>query len=169
MGRCSISAKRTITNWKQKLGKTKHAGNPERTVLESVCQRKELKLKVLSTGKNMEKYRENISTSFLANKSSIKKKGNKAEYASGRNTKRAEKASLHMATCHLISRKCSYHIGRRYENTPIYWSLVLGKRMATLWLTLAVPVSSKMSIEVVTDSFSWWFLFHTRKRSANSD
>lgn len=44
-GRCSISAKTVITNRKQKLGKTKHAGNPERTALELICQKKELNSK----------------------------------------------------------------------------------------------------------------------------
>lgn len=169
-GRCSISVKTVITNWKQKLGKTKHAGSPERTALELICQRKELNSKDTLCWEKYGEIQGKISTSYLAKKSSIKKQGNKAECASGRSTKRAEKAWQHMATCHLISSECSYHIGRRYENAPIYPSPVLGRHITTLPLTLAVLAAPKTSIKMATDLFGWWwFLFHTRKRSAVLD
>jgi len=96
----------------------------------NVTKEKSWNWKILSIGKSMKKYRKNISTSYLAKKSSIRKQGNKTEHTSGRNGERG--VWWLMATCHLISSECSYHIGRKYKNAPIYWDPVLGKHVTIL-------------------------------------
>lgn len=94
----------------------------------NMTEEKSWNWKILSTGKSLKKYRKNISTSFLAKKSFIRKQGNKN--APGRNAGRG--VWWLMATCHLISSECSYHRGSRYKNALIYWNSVLGKHVTIL-------------------------------------
>lgn len=132
--------KRIITNWKQKLGKTKHAGNPERMTLESTWQRKRAEIERYSLlGKVWRNTGKILPQVFWQRNSSLGSR--EIKNAPGINAERG--VWWLMAICHLISSECSYHRGSRYENALIYWKSVLGKHVIIVLIDMSNTCTSQ--------------------------